>query len=196
MRNQVCLWSSPDLAGWLEKQGDGLRTWLKRYFILKGSNLFYFKNEKKASAGGVIPLEGAQILLASDPDPHTSHRHLLRVKTSTIYRGVAKRTIYILCAKNVKVQAAWGTILQHASIPRTDMLAQLHQAGRLPQMLQAHGVGSAALRAEEIAELYALVQGGTLSPAQISVLWAKLTAVQPAGAHFTAESLVAAAYTP
>lgn len=36
----------PDMEGWLHKQGDKYKTWNRRWFVLKGSNLFYFKNPK------------------------------------------------------------------------------------------------------------------------------------------------------
>jgi hypothetical protein len=36
----------PDMEGWLHKQGDKYKTWNKRWFVLKGSNLFYFKSPK------------------------------------------------------------------------------------------------------------------------------------------------------
>lgn len=37
---------SPDMEGWLYKQGDKYKTWNKRWFVLKSSNLFYFKSPK------------------------------------------------------------------------------------------------------------------------------------------------------
>lgn len=37
---------TPDMEGWLYKQGDKYKTWNKRWFVLKGSNLFYFKSPK------------------------------------------------------------------------------------------------------------------------------------------------------
>ena len=36
----------PDYEGWLKKQGDKYKTWKSRYCILKGVNLYYFKNDK------------------------------------------------------------------------------------------------------------------------------------------------------
>lgn len=36
----------PDMEGWLHKRGDKYKTWNRRWFVLKGSNLFYFKNPK------------------------------------------------------------------------------------------------------------------------------------------------------
>lgn len=36
----------PDMEGWLNKQGDKYKTWNRRWFVLKGPNLFYFKSPK------------------------------------------------------------------------------------------------------------------------------------------------------
>lgn len=36
----------PDMEGWLHKQGDKYKTWNRRWFVLKGPNLFYFKSPK------------------------------------------------------------------------------------------------------------------------------------------------------
>lgn len=38
--------ASPDMEGWLYKQGDKYKTWNKRWFVLKTNNLFYFKSPK------------------------------------------------------------------------------------------------------------------------------------------------------
>ena len=37
---------TPDMEGWLYKQGDKYKTWNKRWFVLKANNLFYFKSPK------------------------------------------------------------------------------------------------------------------------------------------------------
>lgn len=39
----------PDMEGWLHKQSDKYRTWNKRWFVLKGPNLLYFKGPKVKS---------------------------------------------------------------------------------------------------------------------------------------------------
>lgn len=38
--------ATPEMEGWLYKQGDKYKHWNKRWFVLKGSNLFYFKSPK------------------------------------------------------------------------------------------------------------------------------------------------------
>lgn len=44
---------APDMEGWLYKQGDRYKTWNKRWFVLKGSNLFYFKSPKVRPVDGL-----------------------------------------------------------------------------------------------------------------------------------------------
>ncbi|KAI8380703.1 hypothetical protein BD560DRAFT_346975 [Blakeslea trispora] len=55
--------SHPDMEGWLYKQGDKYKTWNKRWFVLKGSNLFYFKSPKVYAVRmkGIINLRGYRI---------------------------------------------------------------------------------------------------------------------------------------
>ncbi|ORZ05413.1 hypothetical protein BCR42DRAFT_384537 [Absidia repens] len=52
----------PDMEGWLHKQGDKYKTWNKRWFVLKGSNLFYFKSPKDIRMKGIINLRGYRIV--------------------------------------------------------------------------------------------------------------------------------------
>ncbi|KAG2204699.1 hypothetical protein INT47_011995, partial [Mucor saturninus] len=52
---------SPDMEGWLYKQGDKYKTWNKRWFVLKSNNLFYFKSPKAVRMKGIINLKGYRI---------------------------------------------------------------------------------------------------------------------------------------
>jgi len=45
-----------DRDGWMTKQGGSVKTWKKRWFVLKGTQLFYFKNKKDTDLTGVIEL--------------------------------------------------------------------------------------------------------------------------------------------
>ncbi|KAI9266004.1 hypothetical protein BY458DRAFT_215323 [Sporodiniella umbellata] len=53
--------SVPDMEGWLYKQGDRYKNWNKRWFVLKSSNLFYFKSPKAIRMKGIINLKGYRI---------------------------------------------------------------------------------------------------------------------------------------
>lgn len=48
-RSSSNAFKAPEHEGWLHKQGDKYKTWNKRWFVLKGSNLFYFKSPKVKS---------------------------------------------------------------------------------------------------------------------------------------------------
>jgi len=43
-------------TGWLVKQGGKRKNWNKRFFVLVGDSLYYFKDEKSKTASGVIPI--------------------------------------------------------------------------------------------------------------------------------------------
>ncbi|CAG8779433.1 2193_t:CDS:2, partial [Gigaspora margarita] len=54
----------PDYEGWLKKQGDKYKTWKSRYFILKGVDLYYLKNNKdihRPKLKGHIDLTGYRV---------------------------------------------------------------------------------------------------------------------------------------
>ncbi|KAI9027217.1 hypothetical protein CLU79DRAFT_740869 [Phycomyces nitens] len=53
----------PEHEGWLYKQSDRYRTWNKRWFVLKGANLFYFKGPKDVRMKGIINLRGYRIIV-------------------------------------------------------------------------------------------------------------------------------------
>lgn len=38
----VDYWNTPDKAGWLQSQGDHIKTWRRRWFVLKNGYLFRF----------------------------------------------------------------------------------------------------------------------------------------------------------
>lgn len=48
---------NPDRDGFLTKCGGSIKTWHKRWFVLKGENLYYFKSQKDNAETGVIKLE-------------------------------------------------------------------------------------------------------------------------------------------
>ena len=52
-------WANPERTGWLMKQGEYLKTWRRRWFVLKRGKLFWFKNSYISSASkprGIIPV--------------------------------------------------------------------------------------------------------------------------------------------
>ncbi|XP_072953865.1 pleckstrin homology domain-containing protein 1-like [Typha angustifolia] len=52
-------WSDPERSGWLTKQGEYIKTWRRRWFVLKRGKLFWFKDAYVTRASvprGVIPV--------------------------------------------------------------------------------------------------------------------------------------------
>jgi cytohesin len=54
------------MEGWLNKQGGRIKTWKKRYVILSGAVLYYFKKHNDPSPAGFVPLEGILVHQLSD----------------------------------------------------------------------------------------------------------------------------------
>ncbi|CAN6443023.1 unnamed protein product [Victoria cruziana] len=55
----VEFWTSPERTGWLMKQGEYIKTWRRRWFVLKRGRLFWFKEAVVTRASrprGVIPV--------------------------------------------------------------------------------------------------------------------------------------------
>ncbi|KAL1915163.1 uncharacterized protein VTP21DRAFT_7644 [Calcarisporiella thermophila] len=53
---------NPDYEGWLRKQGGRYKTWSTRWFVLKGSDLYYMKNPKDTRARSHIDLRGYRVV--------------------------------------------------------------------------------------------------------------------------------------
>ncbi|XP_023684428.1 rho GTPase-activating protein 24 isoform X1 [Paramormyrops kingsleyae] len=48
-------------CGWLRKQGGFVKTWHTRWFVLKGEQLYYYKDEDETKALGTIALHGNRV---------------------------------------------------------------------------------------------------------------------------------------
>ncbi|XP_019188181.1 PREDICTED: pleckstrin homology domain-containing protein 1-like [Ipomoea nil] len=48
-------WSNPERAGWLTKQGEYIKTWRRRWFVLKQGKLLWFKDPASASTPDAVP---------------------------------------------------------------------------------------------------------------------------------------------
>mmetsp|Transcript_36493 Transcript_36493/g.91470 ORF Transcript_36493/g.91470 Transcript_36493/m.91470 type:complete len:460 (-) Transcript_36493:145-1524(-) len=61
MQKQISVASltSPSKEGFLTKQGGSIKTWKKRWFVLKGDTLYYFKTQKDQDVTGVIKVDSS-----------------------------------------------------------------------------------------------------------------------------------------
>ena len=52
---------NPEREGWLTKQGGRRKNWKRRYFILTGGCLYYFKNKEDSEPCGIVPLTSLSV---------------------------------------------------------------------------------------------------------------------------------------
>ncbi|KAJ9520796.1 hypothetical protein QJQ45_013974, partial [Haematococcus lacustris] len=135
--SKSALWHPPDLCGSLEKHGKKRDTWKSRYFVLKGSNLFWFNSPTAKALKGHIPLEGAAIHAVRPTFTSSGACHAIVILTDAAYvQGPsAGRPELVLSAASVDLQALWTKALQQASVSRPELLAKLHESSRLAEEL-------------------------------------------------------------
>lgn len=115
--------------GWLWKQGGSIKTWKRRWFLLRGRALLYFRDDKTPHALGVIDLQNclgvAEVKIAQYPNAFEI--------------PVGGRT-YLLAADTEEVAQKWLTAIRGAlggdgcaDIVPPDMMKQLEAAGALVQ---------------------------------------------------------------
>ncbi|KAG1196236.1 hypothetical protein G6F35_013024 [Rhizopus arrhizus] len=100
--------NTPQMQGWLHKQGCKYKTWNKRWFVLKGSNLFYFKSSKDVRMKGIINLRGYRIITDESIQPG---------KYSFKAQHEEERTFYFY-TDNENSMKSWITNLMKSTISR------------------------------------------------------------------------------
>jgi hypothetical protein len=60
---------TPDKTGYLKKRGERYNTWKTRFFVLKGSYLYYLKSEHEDKVKGRIDLKGHRIIVDENTNP-------------------------------------------------------------------------------------------------------------------------------
>ncbi|KAI8147658.1 hypothetical protein BJV82DRAFT_664884 [Fennellomyces sp. T-0311] len=100
----------PDMEGWLHKQSDKYRTWNKRWFVLKGPNLFYFKSPKTKDlrVKGIVNLAGYTIITDETINPG---KYCFKMQHEE------ERTFYFYTTSE-KILRSWMRALMKATISR------------------------------------------------------------------------------
>lgn len=65
-------------AGWLRKQKSIMKNWQQRWFVLRGDQLFYYKDKDEGKPQGFISLQGTQVTELL-PDPDDPGKHLFEI---------------------------------------------------------------------------------------------------------------------
>ncbi|WRT68477.1 uncharacterized protein IL334_005453 [Kwoniella shivajii] len=60
---------TPDHSGYLKKKGDRYGSWKQRFFVLKGSHLYYMKSDAEDRVKGHIELQGQRVIVDENTNP-------------------------------------------------------------------------------------------------------------------------------
>ncbi|KAL4458474.1 hypothetical protein ABPG75_013339 [Micractinium tetrahymenae] len=145
----LSLFWPPEQAGYLLKQSHKASggSWQRRFFVLKGGFLFYFKGrtdpQHASKLHGVIPLESAKIETELPPSAAGSRRpeggsHVITITLHSSHAFSCKHPFYVLSAPSQEVQMAWVNAMWQAAIPRADLIQQLSAAGKLADVLASY----------------------------------------------------------
>ncbi|KAF9123579.1 hypothetical protein BGX30_001398 [Mortierella sp. GBA39] len=105
-------------TGYLLKLGNKYKTWRKRWFVLRGDKLTYYKNHKEYQPHGIIPLTTIIDCLQTDP-VSKSKQYCLRIVT-------AKRS-FVCCAPDEDTLLQWLDAL-HVECDRVALEARQEAA--------------------------------------------------------------------
>eukprot|EP00775_Hariotina_reticulata_P010770 gene10770-10926_t len=116
---QQAPWTPADLAGHLEKLGHADYKWRRRFFALKGQQLFYFRSSSSSKPLGVVALNGAAVTAVRPAGRHSSNtlqHHILELQLDSSLRDRNKHTAYKLAAASLELQELWHDALQSATV--------------------------------------------------------------------------------
>jgi len=96
LRVSVASLNNADKEGFLTKQGGSIRTWKRRWFVLKGMKIYYFKTRNDLEAKGIIELEPDSFV---KDEKDKKKRFMFSVGTS--------RRVFFIVADNEKDMLSW-----------------------------------------------------------------------------------------
>ncbi|KAF9356414.1 hypothetical protein BGX34_009939 [Mortierella sp. NVP85] len=122
------------LSGYLLKLGNKYKTWRKKWFVLRGEQLTYYKNNKEYQPHGIIPLSTIIDCLQTDP-VSKSKQYCLRIVT-------VKRS-FMCSAPDEDTLLQWLDAL-HVEVSRVAMEAKQEEMAdhKAHQLHRYHSVGS------------------------------------------------------
>ncbi|KAB2084204.1 hypothetical protein ES319_A05G319500v1 [Gossypium barbadense] len=84
----VEFWSNPERTGWLAKQGEYIKTWRLRWFVLKQGRLLWFKESSITRASrprGVIPVATCLTVKGAEDILNMQYAFELSTRKETMY---------------------------------------------------------------------------------------------------------------
>lgn len=84
----VEFWSDPERCGWLTKQGEYIKTWRRRWFVLKQGKLYWFKESfitRSSVPRGIIPVSSCLTVKGADDALNRKFSFELSTPQETMY---------------------------------------------------------------------------------------------------------------
>ncbi|MCO5551765.1 hypothetical protein L7F22_005268 [Adiantum nelumboides] len=84
----VDFWVNPERTGWLMKQGAYIKTWRRRWFVLKAGKLFWFKDSyvsRDSKPRGVIPVTSCLTVKGAEDVLNKQYAFELTTSQETMY---------------------------------------------------------------------------------------------------------------
>ncbi|KAG8488546.1 hypothetical protein CXB51_016278 [Gossypium anomalum] len=85
----VDFWTNPERAGWLTKQGDYIKTWRRRWFVLKRGKLLWFKDPgsvtRTSAPRGVVSVDLCLTVKGAEDIVKKAFAFELSTRDSTMY---------------------------------------------------------------------------------------------------------------
>merc|ERR1711934_731939 len=84
----VEFWHSPERCGWLMKQGEYIKTWRRRWFILKQGKIFWFKTDSVGPTSiprGVIDIHRCLSIKGAEDVINKAHAFELSTFSETMF---------------------------------------------------------------------------------------------------------------
>ena len=91
-----------DKEGFLTKQGGAIKTWKRRWFVLKGNKLWYFKGRTDTSAKGFIELEPTT-LVRDEGTCNKKKKPMFSIQA----RGLKGRRLFMIYPETAQERDEW-----------------------------------------------------------------------------------------
>ncbi|BGP37512.1 hypothetical protein JCM10450v2_001417 [Rhodotorula kratochvilovae] len=157
----------PDNSGWMRKKGEKYNTWKMRFFVLKGTYLYYLKSEAEQKAKGVIDLTGYRVI--SDPSIHPGEYgfKIVHDRERTHFFAAAEQ----ITVRNWMKEIIKATILRDYSAPVVSSCdIEVLPLEKAKTMVPYPRPPSPSRRAEIQKERYAGTNPNTLSQKDAAIL--------------------------
>ncbi|WVF67433.1 hypothetical protein IAT40_002189 [Kwoniella sp. CBS 6097] len=100
---------TPDHSGYLKKKGERYGNWKQRFFVLKGSHLYYMKSETEDRVKGHIDLNGHRVIVDENTNPGSYGFRLTA--------GPSEKSHYFSSTEQIQIRE-WMKALMKATIAR------------------------------------------------------------------------------